>query len=100
MDDANMIDISKLDKAEALAALHAASRQQGMGFLQSPRPITVEQARELLEQTTYFDYLSGRVMKISLAGDELDPWAYDRDNGHGAALRALQPLIDAAQPLP
>lgn len=37
----------------------------------------------------YFDYLQGRVMKVDLAGDELDPRLYDRDNGEGAARRAI-----------
>lgn len=89
------IDISKLDKAEVLAALYNNSRQQGMGLL-NPRgrePLTKEQAAELLKQTTYFDYLAGRVMKVELKDDILDPWLYDRDNGIGAAARALKPLI-------
>jgi len=33
-------------------------------------------------------------MKIDLSGDILDPWLYDRDNGEGAALAALQPLLN------
>lgn len=37
----------------------------------------------------YFDYLKGRVMKVSISGDSLDPRLYDRDNGQGAAARAL-----------
>jgi hypothetical protein len=31
-----------------------------------------------------FDYLKGRVIKVNLSGDEIDPWGYDRDNGQGA----------------
>jgi len=90
-----LIDISKLDKAEVLAALYNNSKQQGMGFL-NPRgrePLTKDQAAELLKTTTYFDYLAGRVMKVELRGDTLDPWLYDRDNGSGAAARALAPLM-------
>ncbi len=90
------IDISKLNKAEVLAALYNNSRQQGMGFL-NPRgqePLTKEQAAELLKQTTYFDYLAGRVMKVDLSGDTLRTGLYDRDNGHGAALRAIEPLMN------
>lgn len=89
------IDISKLDKAEVLAALYNNSRQQGMGFL-NPRgrePLTKEQAAELLKEGTYFDYLAGRVMKVELSGDTLDPWFYDRDNGTGAASRAIESLM-------
>lgn len=80
------ISLEGLDKAEVLAALYNASHPQGLGFLHyDPTPMTIEKAREYLAQSTYFDYLEGRVMKIDLSGDELNPWAYDRDNGAGAA---------------
>lgn len=87
------INLNGLDKAEVLAALYNGSRAQGMGFLQyNGEPMQAEEARELLERNTYFDYLKGRVMKIDLAGDTLDPWLYDRDNGHGAAERIINAL--------
>ncbi len=95
--NSQQIDISKLNKAEVLAALYNNSRQQGMGFMNARGrdPITVDEAAELLGGTQYFDYLYGRVMKISLNGDTLDTWGYDRDNGDGAAARALKPLFDS-----
>ena len=71
-------------------ALYNAARPQGMGFLHyTPEPMTHEEATQLLEEKTYFDYVKGRVMKMDLAGDVLDPTLYDRDNGYGAAARAL-----------
>lgn len=92
------IDIKGLDKAEVLAALFNASRQQGMGFLDSSgnKPITIDDARECLVASgdqMYFDYLRGRVMKISLKKDTLDARLFDRDNGKGAAKRALAKLL-------
>lgn len=86
-----MIDLKGKDKAEVLAKLYNASKPLGMGFLQADGDdMTTEQARELLDAgQTYFDYLKGRVMKIDLSGDELDPRLYDRDNGQGAAASAL-----------
>lgn len=94
-----MIDISHLDKGAVLAALYNASRPQGMGFMQyDPKPMTPEQGREILKRTTNFDYLSGRVMKISLAEDQLDPRGYDRDNGQGAAARAIDALRTTGDP--
>jgi hypothetical protein len=73
------IDITGLDKAELLAALYNNSQVQGMGFLQAePGTMTASEARRLLEARTYFDYLKGRVMKIDLSGDTLDPWGYDQ----------------------
>ena len=86
-----MIDMKGKDKAEVLAKLYNASRPVGMGFLHADgQDMTVAQARELLDAgQTYFDYLKGRVMKVDLSGDELDPWLYDRDNGQGAAAAAI-----------
>lgn len=86
------MDIAKLDKAAVLAALYNNSRPLGMGILHyDPAPMTVKAAREILEGgQTYFDYLKGRVMKVDLSGDFLCTDLYDRDNGQGAAERALR----------
>lgn len=88
------ISLEGLDKAAVLAGLYNASRPLGMGFLQYDRvPMTTEEAQAILKQGhTYFDYLKGRVMKIDLGGDELDPRLYDRDNGAGAAAKAIAAL--------
>lgn len=91
------IDISKKDKAEVLAALYNASKPLGLGYLHfDPRPMSKEEARQLLAETTYFDYLKGRVMKVRLDGTTLDERLYDRDNGPGAAERAIAQLADIA----
>lgn len=89
-----MISITGLDKADVLAALYNASRPQGMGFMHyDPKPMTRDEAATLLAETTYFDYLKGRVMKLNLSKpDSFDEWGYDRDNGPGAAERALSSL--------
>jgi len=88
-----VIDLNGLDKAAVLAALFNASKPQGMGFMHyTPEPMTVEEAIELLKHQTYFDYLKGRVMKIDLGGETLDPRGYDRDNGDGAVEKVLQTL--------
>lgn len=94
------INIEGLDKAEVLAALYNASKQQGMGFThkRGALPMTKEEAAQELAAAqqpngaAYFDYLHGRVMKVRLVGDQLDPWLYDRDNGQGAAERAINTL--------
>lgn len=88
-----MISLESLNKADVLAALYNASKPLGMGFMHyDPKPMTSEEAQEYLNQTTYFDYLKGRVMKVELKDDELDPCLYDRDNGEGAAWRAIEAL--------
>ncbi len=90
-----MINIKGLDKAEVLKALYDNSRLQGMGVLEtvSDDVVTVEHCRELLQKETYFDYLYGRVMKVDLRSDDgFDEWLYDRDNGAGAAKKAIDSL--------
>ena len=85
-----VVDISQKDKAEVLAALYNNSHPQGLGFIQyNSEPMTVEQARELLKDTTYFDYLEGRVMKIDLSGDSVSTCGYNEYNGNGAAERVI-----------
>lgn len=89
------MNIAGLSKPAVLAALFNASRQQGMGFMDTrgAQPMTEAEAEKVIEeQGMYFDYLRGRVMKISLDGDELETRSYDRDNGQGAAERAIEPL--------
>lgn len=87
------ISLVGLDKAEVLAALYNRSQPQGMGFLHyTATPMTREEAAQCLETSQYFDYLKGRVMKVSLEGDELDPRLYDRDNGQGAAKQVIDEL--------
>lgn len=89
------MDISGLSKPAVLAALFNASRQQGMGFLHTEgasRMTEEDAAAVIAEQGMYFDYLRGRVMKIGIDGDNIETRLYDRDNGQGAAERAIEPL--------
>ena len=96
------IDISKLDKAEVLAALYNASKMQGVSFLACEwrGNMSKEKAQEYIDEccntpgrNLYFDYLNGRVMKINLGKDLLEVRLFDRDNGDGAAQRAIQHLL-------
>lgn len=89
-----MVDTRGLSKAEVLAALYNNSKPLGLGLLQfDHKEMTVTEAEELLRQTTYFDYLKGRVMKVDLSSsDGFEEWLYDRDNGNGAAQRAIDSL--------
>lgn len=89
-----MVDIKGLNKAEVLVALYNNSKPQGLGFLHfESKDMTVSEAEEILKQTTDFDYLKGRVMKVDLSSDDgFEEWLYDRDNGSGAAQRAIDTL--------
>lgn len=83
-----------LDRYEVLCALYNHSRPLGLGILHyTPKDLTIAEAREHLEQTRgYADYVNGRVIKVSLPEDAetFDPRLYDRDNGEGAALQAVE----------
>lgn len=88
-----MIDTSNYDKADVLRVLYNRTKPQGLGFLQyTPGDMTRKEAEGLLQKHTYFGYVRGRVMKVGLKGDTLDPWLYDRDNGQGAAQCAINSL--------
>lgn len=92
------VNIEGLDKAAVLIALYNASKVMGMGVLHARKsPFTVGEATKLLKEYSRFDYLFGRIMKVDLAGNSFDPDSYDRDNGAGAAQRAIDKLR-AAQP--
>ena len=96
------VDIAGLDKAEVLQCLFNASKQQGMGFMNPTgrEPMRIETAREVIECTPgklSFDYLFGRVLKVDITGDDFAPWLFDRDNGDGAAARAIAYLKESKQ---
>lgn len=90
-----MINIKGLNKAEVLKVLYDNSHIQGLGFLQAvPQGVvTVEHCTSLLANSTYFDYLYGRVLKVDLSDDNFfEERSYDRDCGTGAAQRAIDTL--------
>lgn len=89
-----MIDVSQIKESELLAALYNASKPLGMGHIHfTPEDMTLEQAEKLLLESTDFDYLHGRVMKVEINGHTLYPDDYDRDNGKGAAQRVVDSLL-------
>ena len=86
-----MVLYEDLSKAEVLCALYNNAQCRGLGALHyKNEDLTVQEARKLLNNTTYFDYLFGRVLKIDLKDDKgFKEWLYDRDNGEGAAQASL-----------
>lgn len=95
------VSIAGLNRADVLAALYNAAQPHGMGFLHyDPTPMKRKDAERLLAQSDYFDYIKGRVMKISLpdGDDEIVEFCYDRDNGEGAMQRVIDALREEGQP--
>lgn len=94
-----MISITGLSKSSVLAALYNAARPQGMGFLQyDPTPMTDDEAKEILAESSRFDYLKGRVLKVDLSGDTFEERLYDRDNGTNAAAIVIAALRATGDP--
>lgn len=83
----------KTPKRKVLIALYDGSKVQGMGIFQAKSgSLSEAEAKSLLEEQTYFDYLHGKVMKVDLSGNELDPRLYDRDNGQGKAAQLIKAI--------
>lgn len=86
------LSIAGLDKSKVLQALFNASKQQGMGFANpaGASQMNEAEAKEIVDSGVLsYDYLKGRVMKVDISGDDLSVGLFDRDNGQGAAARAI-----------
>jgi hypothetical protein len=86
-----VIDITGLDKASVIQALYESAQPQGMGFLHYREGSLARETAESLAGK-YIDYLHGRVMKVWIKGDTFEEDLYDRDNGNGAAAKAIEKL--------
>lgn len=76
------MDITGIDKAEILCALFNMAGPQGLGWLHyTGKPLSLEDAREVLRNYSYVDYLRGRVIKVNFTGNWLDLRLFERDNG-------------------
>ena len=86
-----MVNTKGLTKAEVFAALYNAAHAQGLGILQyEPFDMSIKEAEKVTASCDDFDYFKGRVMKVRLSDPEgFDERLYDRDNGNGAAQRAI-----------
>jgi hypothetical protein len=90
--------MSVLEKrARVIAGLYNNSMPLGMGWIHyTPEKMSPGQALEFAKQkgVVSFDYLRGRVIKCGISEDgELlgsSEFLYDRDNGIGAAKRAVE----------
>ena len=95
MDEINFKEMG-LDRYEVLCALYNKSKPLGLGMLHfTPGPLSLAEAHELLDGSDYADYVKGRVIKVKLPdpAESFNPYLYDRDNGEGAALAALQEYV-------
>lgn len=91
----SLVNLGKLNKAQALAALFNNAKTQGMGVLHyNPNHVMTEaEAKAVLAEGPYVDYLEGRVIKIDFdkyGENQLDATQYNRDNGPFAAQNVLK----------
>lgn len=89
------IDISGLDKAEVLMALHNGARPRALHGGYPESPMGRDEAETLIGQDNYFGYVNGRALHVDIGGALLSHAMYDNNNGSNAAARALAPLIAA-----
>src|SRR5581483_10076438 len=99
------IDISGLDKAAVLVALFTQAKPPiGMAARghSLDEPLSIAEANEIFSghtaanpytgQPYKLDYVKGRKLKVDLSSDELDPTQYDKANGQGSAMQAINSL--------
>lgn len=90
-----MVKTTGIPKAKVLATLFNNAKTQGLGVLhfRADHIMDESEAAKILETTNDFDYLEGRVLKVNLSNDDgFEEWLYDRDNGNGAAQRAIDSI--------
>jgi hypothetical protein len=86
------INIAGINKVELLHALWKASKVAP--FYASCDAVGLKVPNFDLDKAgkavhDYIDYFQGRLIKMDLSGDTLDPSGYDRDLGAGAVARAI-----------
>lgn len=90
-DESTIVKYDGLTSEQVLCALYNFSHPQR--FLHfDPKPLNVDEAKNILERSSYVDYLKGRVIKVNLEKDsqEFDARLYDRDRGQGSARKAIE----------
>lgn len=91
--ESTIVQFDGLTREQVLCALYNASKPQGLGILNyDPKPLKIDEAKNVLSKSDYVDYLKGRVIKVELPENakEFDARLYDRDCGPGAARAALE----------
>lgn len=72
--------IKKEYHPKLLAELYNKSIPLGMGILHYVRETMSEnEAREILDNQDYIDYLNGRVIKVDFSKEEINFYLYERD---------------------
>lgn len=86
------VRLNNVTREAALAALFNRAKPQGLGMLQYDKAhvMTENEARLVLMNGDYVDYLEGRVIKVDFKNpEEIDTTLYDRDNGKDAGEGAV-----------
>lgn len=87
------VDIKGLSKASVFKALYDNAQVIGMGVLNAvASDMSLSEAEKTVKKSLHFVYHKGRVMKVDINDDTFEDWLYDRDNGIGAAKKAIDAL--------
>ena len=92
-----MVSYGNLTKAEVLATLYNHALPRGLGiFAFVPGNLSIEEAEKIVAQTTHFDYVKERCLKVDLTDDNgFEEWLYDREYGIGTAQKAIDEASNA-----
>jgi hypothetical protein len=84
-----------ISKEELLAGMYNIAGPTGMGVLQyNDKTMGLEQAKKMLENTNYFDYLNGVRMKTSFVlFPIIDYERYDKSQGEGTFMSVINNII-------
>ena len=86
------VRLNNVTREAALAALFNRAKPQGLGMLHYDKAhvMTENEARVVLMNGDYVDYLEGRVIKVDFKNpEEIDTTLYDRDNGKDSGEAAV-----------
>lgn len=82
-----VVNISGIDKGFLLFKAWKAASWNGFAPLDMERD---EFVRRWRREDDDYDYVCGRPLKVNIAGDTVDPWLFDRENGDGSFLRVVE----------
>lgn len=95
----HQIDITGIDRAELLTALHNGTKSIGLGVLHDRGDITVEQVQSDIDDNNgsfNFDYYRGRPIKVFVRRSEPNILCridlYDRDSAPGRCKAIVESL--------
>jgi len=84
------INIKGINRDELLRSLWNRSTPSHFFDLTQSPDFDIEKSKKETHKNGYIDYCCGRLIKVNLSHDIIDPYEYDQHNGNGA----FQSVVD------